>query len=182
MRGAASAGAVRLIRITRRALPWAATPAARQRWRMAWLPTCAEKCDGRQLVGQIQALECRWGPLLRLDRRPTRRADGREGDCRRTKRRFILLYAVDMRQRHRPLDLQSILEQTFDQMHIVLLHGNTVASEILDNLAVQVIFVPVVASPLDPPWSARAGWPEWAQALAPVCSSAHSVSRVSSCT
>ena len=87
--GAVPAGTVRLIRITRSTRLWSATPAARQRWCLAWLPASVEKCVGGQLAGRIQALECRWGHFSgQIDSRPGVLTDER-GDGRRAKRRFI---------------------------------------------------------------------------------------------
>ena len=75
---AAPAGTVRLIRITRQALPGAATPAARQWWRLAWWLALVEMRASGAMVRLVQGLKCRAGPLLRSDRRPTGGADGRE--------------------------------------------------------------------------------------------------------
>jgi hypothetical protein len=55
--------AVRLGRITRRALPWTAMPAARPQWRLAWWPMRGEMRPSGALVGRAWSLVCQAGPV-----------------------------------------------------------------------------------------------------------------------
>ena len=109
---------------------------------------------GMGRIGQEMALKCRaFGmDIIYHNRKPV---------DQETENRLSASYASldkllqqsDAISIHTPLNDETyhlVNKQTFDQMHIVFLHGTTVASEILDNLAVQVVLVPVVAFPLDP--------------------------------